>query len=191
MYIAHTSWVTSNFSVYSWTYTQNTSSILSALNRILEQFMGKCCPIVSCLDRPSKWKLRNFFNDDLPSTDTTQKQPWPTKKLIQKWGDFRQISLISHSTQWINNFPIQSESQSDLRLAGLSKTPWPKPNQLRISSKFPSLPVVNNQVKYNHTWNQLLDKFWSWLWYDQGVRTPCYDDDLVVDLMFPWLDSSV
>ena len=31
---------------------------------ILEQFMGKCCLNVSCLDRRSK--LRHFFNGDLP-----------------------------------------------------------------------------------------------------------------------------
>ena len=47
---------------------------------ILEQFMWKCCPIVSCLDRP---KLRHFFNGEEPSNNTAQNQSTPTKKLTQ------------------------------------------------------------------------------------------------------------
>ena len=70
------------------------------------KFMGKCCPTVSCLDRPSK--LRQFFNGDLPSNNTTQNQP----KNSCKPADFRQILQftcgwglsVSHSisflTQW-------------------------------------------------------------------------------------------
>ena len=54
---------------------------------ILEQFMGKCCPIVSCLDRP---KLRHFFNGEELSINTTQKQSKPTK-ISYKPADFRQI----------------------------------------------------------------------------------------------------
>ena len=48
---------------------------------ILEQFMGKCCPIVSCLDRPSK--LRHFFNGEEPSNNTIENLSKPTKNLIQ------------------------------------------------------------------------------------------------------------
>ena len=47
----------------------------------LEQFMGKYCPIVPCLNRPSK--SRCFINGDLPSNYTTQNQPTLTKKLMQ------------------------------------------------------------------------------------------------------------
>ena len=54
---------------------------------ILEQFMWKCCPIVSCLDRP---KLRHFFNGEELSINTTQNQSKPTK-ISYKPADFRQI----------------------------------------------------------------------------------------------------
>ena len=56
--------------------------------------MGKCCPIVSCLDRPSK--LRNFFNGDLPSNNTTQNRqtnPWH----MQIW--FQTIFAVH---QWLH-----------------------------------------------------------------------------------------
>ena len=54
------------------------------------------------------------------------------------WGSAAQLYRI---------LPRQTRPDQ-LRLAGLPKTP--KPNQLRISSKFPSSPVVNKQV-YNTT----------------------------------------
>ena len=58
----------------------------------LGQLKGKCIPIVSsCLDRPSK--LGHCFNGELPSNNTTQNQPTPTKRLMQ--------------TSWFQtNFPV-------------------------------------------------------------------------------------
>ena len=49
--------------------------------KINEELNGKCCPMVSCLYRPSR--LRHFVNGDLPSNNTTQNQATPTKNLRQ------------------------------------------------------------------------------------------------------------
>ena len=54
---------------------------------ILELSVEKCYPIVSGLDRPSK--LRLFVNSDLPSNNSTQNQPKPTKDSC-KPANFRQ-----------------------------------------------------------------------------------------------------
>ena len=63
---------------------------------ILEQFMGKCCPIVSCLERPLK--LRNFFSM-VKSLQTTQhKSNQHQPKNSCKPADFRQILQFTSKT---------------------------------------------------------------------------------------------
>ena len=49
----------------------------------------KCCSIISCLDR--QWKLRHFFNGDMPSNNITQNQP----KNSCKPADFGQNFAVS------------------------------------------------------------------------------------------------
>ena len=54
----------------------------------MEQFSGKCYPIVSCLDRPRPIKLRRFqmVNEKVPN-NTAQNQP----KYSSRPAAFRQI----------------------------------------------------------------------------------------------------
>ena len=61
----------------------------------------KCCSIISCLDR--QWKLRHFYNGDMPSNNKTQNQPknsckpadfGQTHRRILLWTPISQASKI-------------------------------------------------------------------------------------------------
>ena len=62
-----------------------------------EQFIGKCCHIVSYLDIPSK--LRHVFNGDLPSNYTKPTKKDNTNRLIS--DKFCHSPVIHHFHMYI------------------------------------------------------------------------------------------